>query len=282
MKLSNILSRRNRILLRELVVTDFKLRYQGSVLGYLWSLLKPLMLFAILYVVFVNFLKIGADIEHYAVYLLLGIVMWTFFTEATGQGMQAIVSRGDLIRKINFPKYIIVISGTISALINLALNLLVVGIFILINGVDINWSILWLPVNIVVLYILAQAIAFFLAAIYVRYRDVTHIWEVVMQGAFYATPILYPVQMLAGPNIHTASDILASQNHLVAQLLMLNPVAMIIQDARYNSITHEAVTTGQLFSSPLWICIPYVIIAVIVLGATIYFKKRQKYFAENV
>jgi ABC-2 type transport system permease protein len=134
MKLSNIFSRRNRILLRELVVTDFKLRYQGSVLGYIWSLLKPLMLFAILYVVFIKFMRFGDSGEHFAVQLLLGLVMWTFFTEATSQGMQAIVSRGDLIRKINFPKYIIVISGTISALINLLLNTFVVFIFIFSTG----------------------------------------------------------------------------------------------------------------------------------------------------
>src|SRR5688500_16681585 len=119
MKISNILNRRNRILLRELVITDFKLRYQGSALGYFWSLLKPLLLFAILYVVFVKLLKFGGDIEHYPVYLLLGVVLWSFFIEATTNGLQSIVSRGDLIRKINFPKYIIVISGTISSLINL-------------------------------------------------------------------------------------------------------------------------------------------------------------------
>ena len=96
MKLSNILSRRNRILLRELVVTDFKLRYQGSVLGYAWSLLKPLFLFAILYTVFGLILRVGDNIEHFPVYLLLGIVLWSFFTEATSQGLTAIVNRGEL------------------------------------------------------------------------------------------------------------------------------------------------------------------------------------------
>lgn len=282
MKLSNIFSRRNRILLRELVVTDFKLRYQGSVLGYLWSLLKPLMLFAILYVVFVNFLRIGSNIEHFAVYLLLGMVMWTFFTEATTQGMQAIVARGDLIRKISFPKYIVVISGTISALINLAFNLLVVAVFIVFNGVDLHWTIFWLPMNILVLYITAQAIAFLLAAVFVKYRDVSHIWEVVMQGAFYATPILYPVQMLAGAKAFTIADVIASHSLWVIQLLMLNPVAMVIQDARYNTITKQAVTTGQLFSNPFWQLVPYVIIALIVVAAVFIFKKQQKYFAENV
>ena len=282
MKFSNIFSRRNRILLRELVVTDFKLRYQGSVLGYLWSLLKPLLLFAILYIVFVNFLKIGADIEHYAVYLLLGVVMWTFFTEATSQGMQAIVARGDLIRKISFPKYIIVLSGTISALINLALNLVVVLFFVILNGVDLHWSVLLLPINILFLYVFAQAIAFFLAAIYVKYRDISHIWEVIMQGAFYATPILYPVQMLAGPKAKTAADVLDSSHHWVAQILMLNPVAATVQDMRYNVVTHQAITTWQLFSNILWQLIPYFIIAMVVVVAVFYFKKQQKYFAENV
>jgi ABC-2 type transport system permease protein len=282
MKISNIVSRRNRILLRELVVTDFKLRYQGSVLGYLWSLLKPLMLFAILYVVFVNFLKIGSNIEHFAVYLLLGMVMWTFFVEATTQGMQAVVARGDLIRKISFPKYIIVISGTISALINLMFNLFVVGVFIVLNGVDLHWSLMWLPFNIVILYVMAQAIAFLLASVYVKYRDTSHIWEVLMQGAFYATPILYPIQMLASPLAKDLNDVLVSPNLWAIQLLMLNPVAMVIQDARFNTITTQAITTNQLFDNPLWQLVPYLIILFVSALAVLSFKTQQKYFAENV
>ena len=131
-----LLDRKNRILLRELVVTDFKLRYQGSVLGYIWSVLKPLFLFAILYVVFVYVLQMDRGVPHFAVTLLLGVVLWSFFTEATSNGLGSIVNRGDLIRKLNFPKYIIVISGTISSLINLGINLLVVMLFALINGVD--------------------------------------------------------------------------------------------------------------------------------------------------
>lgn len=271
MKLSNVLNRRNRILLRELVVTDFKLRYQGSVLGYLWSLLKPLLLFTILYFVFVRFLRFGRGIEHFEVSLLLGIVLWTFFTEATSQGMAAIVARGDLIRKINFPKYIIVISGTISALINLLLNLIVVLFFILINGVDIKWSILLLPLNIMELYVFALAIAFALAAVYVKYRDVSHIWEVFLQGLFYATPILYPLSMV----INNASP-------FIAKLLMLNPIAQIIQDARYSAISHQTITTSSFINNPLYVAIPYVIVALTIVFASLYFKKNQKYFAENV
>mgnify|MGYP000873757987 CR=1 FL=1 len=271
MKLSNIFSRRNRILLRELVVTDFKLRYQGSILGYLWSLLKPLLLFTILYFVFVRFLKFGEGIEHFEVSLLLGIVMWTFFTEATGQGMQAIVGRGDLIRKINFPKYIIVISGTISALINLVLNLLVVLMFIVINGVDIKWSILLLPLNILELYVFALAIAFALAAVYVKYRDVTHIWEVFLQGLFYATPILYPISM-----------VIDNASLEIAKVLMVNPIAQIIQDARYNAISHDTVTVAGFINNPLIVAVPYLIVGVAIVFAVVYFKRNQRYFAENV
>lgn len=270
MKISNIISRRNRILLRELVVTDFKLRYQGSVLGYLWSLLKPLLLFAILYVVFVQFLRFGSDIEHFPVYLLLGIVMWSFFTEATSQGMSAIVSRGDLIRKINFPKYIIVISGTISALINLLLNLIVVFVFIFINGVDIHKTILLVPFNILELYVFALAVAFLLSALYVKYRDISHIWEVFLQGAFYATPILYSIALVA------------KENEFAAKILMLNPVAQIIQDARYNLITHETVTTVSFIGNIFIAAIPYVLVVVAIALASWYFRKNQKYFAENV
>ncbi|MDB5177151.1 MAG: hypothetical protein JWN75_819 [Candidatus Saccharibacteria bacterium] len=271
MKISNIVSRRNRILLRELVITDFKLRYQGSVLGYLWSLLKPLLLFIIMYIVFVHFLKFGSDIEHYPVYLLLGIVMWSFFIEATNQGMEAIVSRGDLIRKISFPKYIIIVSATLSALINFALNLVVVLVFVLVNGVDLKWSILLLPFSIMELYIFSLAIAFLLSALYVKYRDIGHIWEVFLQGAFYATPILYPVAMVAHQNLLAAKA-----------LLVFNPVAQSIQDARYSLITHQTATVWN-FIDKLWVqLIPLAIVVATVVLAVWYFKKNQKYFAENV
>lgn len=270
MSLQNIFSRKNRILLRELVVTDFKLRYQGSVLGYLWSLLKPLMLFAILYVVFIHFMRFTSFGEHPAVQLLLGIVLWTFFTEATSQGMAAIVARGDLIRKINFPKYIIVISGTISALINLCLNLLVVFVFMLINGVDLKWSLLALPLNILELYVFGLAIAFALAALYVRFRDIGHIWEIFIQGLFYATPIIYPLAMVMEKNMEAA------------KILLLNPIAQIIQDARYNAISHQAITTNSLVHNPYLQVVPYILVAMTITFAVYYFKKNQKYFAENV
>ena len=122
-------SQKNRILLREMVKTDFKLRYQGSLIGHLWSILKPLMLFTIMYLVFVRFLRFDDGTPHYAIGLLIGMVTWSFFSEATSMGMMSIVSRGDLLRKLNFSKEIIVISSVVGASINYVINLLVVFVF---------------------------------------------------------------------------------------------------------------------------------------------------------
>ncbi|NCO10967.1 ABC transporter permease [Candidatus Saccharibacteria bacterium] len=270
MKLSNIFSRKNRILLAELVRTDFKLRYQASALGYLWSILNPLFLFAILYVVFDKFLGLGRDIEHFPVYLLLGIVLWRFFTEATTNGLKAIVQRGSLIRKISFPRYIIVLSGTISSLINLFINLGVVLVFVFINGVELTWSALLIIPLIIELYIFALAIAFFLSAVNVFFRDISYLWDIFIQGAFYATPIIYPLSLVA------------NQSQLAAQLLLLNPVAQVMQDVRYVFITRDTQTLWQLALAPWVIAVPFLIIITMCIVAIIYFRRQSKRFAEYV
>jgi ABC-2 type transport system permease protein len=230
------------------------------------------MLFAIMYVVFVRFLRFGEGIEHFAVSLLLGLVLWTFFTEATNQGMQAIVGRGDLIRKINFPKYIIVISATISALINLVFNLLVVFVFMLFDGVDFGWSALYFPLTMLVIYVFSLGLAFLLSAAYLKYRDLSHLWEVFLQGLFYATPIIYPLQM-----------VLEFGSQIPAQIIMLSPIAALFQNARAQIVGYEnIVTADQLFSNPIFIAIPYLIILLVIVWGFVYFKKNQSKFAEMV
>lgn len=270
MKLENIFSDRNKILLRELIITDFKLRYQGSVLGYAWSVLKPLFLFAILYLVFDKFLGLGAGIDHFPVYLLLGIVLWTFFTEATVQGLQSIVSRGDLIRKISFPKYIIVISSTVSALINLVINLGVVLVFCFLNGVELRLEALLIVPLVIELYVFSLAIAFLLSAINAKYRDVGYLWDIFLQGAFYATPIIYPLQLVL------------DKAPSAAQWLLLNPIAQILQDARHALITAENTITISTFWSGWVLCVPITIISIIAIIGAFYFRRSQKYFAEDI
>lgn len=269
MKISNVFSKRNRVLLRELVITDFKLRYQGSVLGYAWSLLKPLFLFLIMYIVFGQLIKLGS-VEHYAVYLLFGIVLWTFFSEATGMGLGSIVGRGDLLRKISFPKYIIVFATTLSALINFALNLIIVAVLMVINGVHLHASALLLPLYVLELYVFALGIAFFLSAVNVKYRDTSHIWEIIMQAAFYATPIIYPLTVVLQKSV------------LAAKILMLNPAAQAIQDARYALITKQTITPSQMFHTPIYIFIPFVIVILVLLLGVLYFRKNSKFFAELI
>ncbi len=270
MSIPRVLNKKNRVLLSELTRTDFKLRYQGSVLGYLWALLRPLMMFAILYVVFAKLLRFGGDIPHYPVYLLTGTTLWSFFTECTSQGIQAMVVRGDLIRKISFPKYIVVVSATLTAVINLLINLVVVIIFALINGVEPSLTWLLVPLSVIELYALALGISFLFGAINVKYRDITSIWDVCIQALFYAVPIIYPITMVA------------ETSAIAAKVILLNPIAQTIQDIRYSLITHETVTTWNYIDNPFLKVFPIILIVIILILAILFFRKKSKYFAENV
>ena len=257
---------RNRAILREMVSTDFKVRYQGSFLGYFWSLLKPLFLFAILYVVFTYIIPLGKDVEHFPVYLLLGIVLWNFFTEATMQGASSVVARGDLIRKISIPRYLVVVTSSLSALINLALSMTVVFIFALLNGVMPSFTWLLIIPIVLELYIFALGISFLLAALYVKFRDITYIWEIVLQAGFYASAIIFPLTMVP------------AEYH---KWFFMNPIVQIIQDARHAVATDTSITIWSTLNS--WvIIIPFLIIAFVTVLGLWYFKRRSKYFAEDI
>ncbi|MGH7237080.1 MAG: ABC transporter permease [Candidatus Saccharimonadales bacterium] len=260
--------RYSNILLRELVRTDFKLRYQNSVLGYLWSLLRPLLLFLILYLVFAKFLKVGNAVPHYPVYLLFGIVLWNYFTEVTSGAVGAIVGKGDLLRKINFPKYVIILAGTFSALINLFLNFIIIAIFMIFGHVGITWQVLWLIPLLLEMFVFSIGIAFLLSALFVKFRDVSYIWEVLLQAAFYATPILYPLTRVP---------------HRFAKFLILNPMAQIIQDARYVLVTHQSQTIATVFGGDIYIwAIPLTLVIIFLVFPALYFRKSSKSFAEEV
>ncbi len=264
------LTKQNRALLSELVRTDFKLRYQGSVLGYAWSLLRPLFLFGILYVIFVMVLKTGGGIPHFPVYLLLGVVMWNFFQEMTSQSLGSVVARGDLIRKIRIPRWMIVFSSSIAALISLSLNLVVVFIAMILNDVDFPATIVLLPLVLLEVYLLALGISFFLSAAFVKYRDVSYIWEVLLQAGFYLTPILYALSIIT--------------NTTIQKILLMNPMAQAVQDARYLAVTHDSkvVTVSRVFDGGWYMLIPFGLVALILIGGLLYFKRQAPKFAENL
>lgn len=266
----NFLTQKNRILLKEMVKTDFKLRYQGSAIGYLWSILKPLMMFTIMYLVFIRFLRLGGDVPHFPVALLLANVIWSFFSEATGMGMVSIVSRGDLLRKLNFSKHIIVISAVLGALINFLINLLVVLVFALINGVTLSSYSYLSFLLFIELIVLVTGIALLLSNLFVYYRDLAQVWEVLLQAGMYATPIIYPITFVF--NSHP----------LAAKILMLSPIAQIIQDLRYLLIDRANVTIWQMSSNWFYIIIPYMIPFVILIIGLSVFKKNASKFAEII
>lgn len=268
-RINAIFSKQNRALLSELVRTDFKLRYQGSVLGYAWSLLRPLMLFGILYVIFALVIKSGDGIPHFPVYLLLGIVLWTFFTDMTQQSLGSIVGRGDLIRKIRIPRWIIVFSSSLSALINLGLNLIVVAIVMAVNHVGFMSTSLLLPLILLEVYIFALGISLFLSAAFVKFRDLGFIWEVLLQLGFYLTPILYAMSLIPAK---------------FQKLQLLNPVAQAIQDARYVLISHDSkvVTISRVFDGGWYMLIPFALVVIALIGGLAYFKSQADSFAENI
>jgi ABC-2 type transport system permease protein len=266
-KLKEAVSKRNRSIVTELVRSDFKLRYQGSVLGYLWSLLRPLMLFGVLYVVFTKVIKVGVGIPHYPAYLLLGLVLWTFFVEATMSGMNAITGRGDMIRKVSIPKYTIVISTTASAFVNFFFNMIVVVIFMILGHVAFRSTLIFVPFFIAELIIFCIGVSFLLATLYVKYRDFSHIWEVSLQVLFYATPIIYSLAIVPAR---------------LRKLASLNPLTQIFQDMRSVMITPQTLTTKQVFNSELGRLIPFlIVVAVAVLGAW-YFRRSSRKFAEEL
>lgn len=265
--IKNITSVRNRTLVTEMVRSDFKLRYQGSVLGYLWSLLRPLFLFGILYLVFTRIIPIGKGIEHYGPYLLLGLVLWNFFVEATMSGMNAIVGRGDLIRKVSISKYIIVISTNASALVNLLINMVVVFIFMGLDGVDFRPTILLAPLLIIELVILCLGISFWLSALFVKFRDFGHIWEVLLQMLFYSTPIIY---------------LFKDVPEKMAKLMSLSPITQIFQDLRLLMISPETLTTKDILGSQLGRIIPLVIIVLVVISGVLHFRRVSRSFAEEL
>jgi ABC-2 type transport system permease protein len=263
-------SHKNRALLKEMIRTDFKLRYQGSVLGYLWSLLKPLMLFLVLYTVFTKFLNIGRGVPNYPVSLLLGIVLWTFFTEATTACLKSIVGKGNLLRKVNIPRYLIPVAAVSSSFINMALNLIVVFIFVLFaHNTPLSWTtLIVLPLLLVELVVLSMAVGFFLAAIYVKYRDIEHIWDVVRQALFYTVPIIYPLTLIS--------------SEVIQKVLMLNPLAQIIQDARAVVTYGGTPQVVDLYHNPLFYLIHIGMIVAALAITSAYFRKRSKYFAEDI
>jgi ABC-2 type transport system permease protein len=220
-------------------VTEFKRTYFGTVLGYVWSLIRPLMLFGVLLFIFTKVFKIGgSEVEHYPVLLLLGIVLYTFFQESTTNAVTSVVAQEGIVRKTQFPRLVIPLATVLTGAFNFGLNLIVVFAFILAFGVAPAWTWLLFPFALAALFVLTAAVSMALSVLYVRFRDVSIIWVVFGQVLFYATPILYPVT--------------AFENERYEHLLMLNPLAVIFVQVRV-WILHEPGAPGAVAAAGGWL-----------------------------
>lgn len=258
-------------LTRALAVTEFKLRFFGSVLGYAWQVMRPLMLFGVLYVLFTQVIDVGNQVPRYGVALLLGLVLYTFLTEATTGAVTSIVDRENLVRKIEFPRLAVPLAVVLTAGFNLALNLGVVVVFLLAGGGSVRAAWLELIPLIGLLAILAAGLAMALSALYVRARDVRPIWDVAMQILFYASPIFYAIETVQ-----------AQAPTWVAKALMLNPFAAILQQARHAVVDPRYDTAAQAIGPDWRLVIPLAaILGAFALGYAV-FRRAAPRLAEDL
>lgn len=216
------MQKQNLNIIRELVISDFKLRYQNSYLGYLWTLFKPMLLFGVIYLVFSVFMK--SPVPNYPIYLLLGILLWNFFAEATLIGMNTFLNKRDLVTKIYFPRATLIFASTVSSLVTLLLNLIIFFIFLGFSGVQPGPEAFFFILYLVEVYLITTGITFILASLFLYFKDLQHIWEILLQIGFWLTPIIYPL------------TIVPEKYH---RYIFLNPMARIIEYSRDIFIRHN-------------------------------------------
>jgi ABC-2 type transport system permease protein len=254
-----------------IAISEFKLRFYGSALGYLWQLARPMLLFGVLLLVFTVVVRLGNDVELYAPTLLLGIVLFTYFSEATAGAVTAMVDRENLVRKIDFPRLAVPLSVVITATFNFVLNMIPVIIVLLVMGADIRWTWLEIIPLAAALALLSIAIAMILSAAYVRFRDVQPIWEVVLQAMFYASGVLVPVQAIQ-----------AKFGEKIERILMFNPFSVVLQQSRHALIAPSH--PSALDAAGAWwvLLIPLAITLALIFGGFRYFNREAPRIAERL
>jgi ABC-2 type transport system permease protein len=251
---------------RVVASAEFKLKYSGSALGYVWSVVKPLGIFGMLYIVFGRFFKLQS-FPHYPLYLLLGIVLWTYFTDTTLIAMTSLVTRSSLISKLSFPRVIVPLSVSTTTSMTLGVNLLAVAVFVAANGITPRLTWLLLPPLLLELFLVSLGVGLFLSALFVRLRDVGQVWDLVLQLMFYASPIIYPVGYLPP---------------WWEPVAFLSPLVQIIEDARWALIPNHAVGTApDAYGTPFGELLPLAVAAIVVVGGYLFFRREAPWFAER-
>lgn len=243
-------------------VTEFKKTYFGTVLGYFWSILRPLLLFAVLLFVFTKIFRLGSTVPHYAVMLLFNIVLFGFFSEATSMAVTSVVGQEGVVRKTQFPRLVIPLAVVFTGVFNLAVNFVVVFVFLLASGIEPQWSWLLLPFAILALFVLATALAMGLSSLYVRFRDTAIIWSVIATALFYATPVLYPIEFV--PDAYK-------------KFVLVNPLTPIFEQARKWVIDPSAPGAVEAAGGGMRLLVPIgIFVATCVLGVWIFTREAPR------
>lgn len=250
-----------------MAVTEFRRVYFGTVLGYVWSLIRPLAIFGAMLFVFSKVLKVGASLPYYPVLLLLGIVLFNFFQEATSTAVTSVVANEGVVRKTQFPRLVIPLSTVLTSVFNLCLNLVVVFAFIFAWGRTPLWTWLLFPPTLVVLFVFTTAVSMALSVLHVRFRDVMIIWAVAAQVLLYATPVIYPVEIIPDSYKH---------------ILFLNPLAPIFTQLRVWMLEPTAPTATQVVGSALWLLPAAAIYVGVCIFAVWIFNREAPRIAEEL
>jgi ABC-2 type transport system permease protein len=250
-----------------LAVTDFKLKYYGSVLGYVWTLARPFLFFGVIYFVFTEIVGLDKNVPNYGVYILFALVLFQFFGEVTGNCLGSLVARESMLRKMRFPRLVIPLSVVLTALFNLGMTLIAVFIFAIASGVAPTWGWLELPVIIVLLTIFATGCGLVLSALFVRYRDVQPIWDVTSQVLFYASPILYVATMV--PESYQRA-------------YLANPISALLSEMRHAVVDPTARPVWDAIGGAERLLVPGgIVVAVFLLGLWVFTREAPR-IAENL
>jgi ABC-2 type transport system permease protein len=250
-----------------LAVTEFKLRFYGSVLGYAWTLVRPFALFGVIYVVFSEIVHVGKGIPFYAAYVLVAMVLFQYCIGIVSMALPSLVGRENLLRKMRFPRIVIPLSVTLQATFDLVMTLTAVVIFVLVIGVTPTWGWLEMIPLIGVLTAFSTGLGLLLSVLYVRFRDMQPIWDVVAQMLFYASPVLY-----------VASQIPQSY----ARLLSLSPIASVLNQMRHAMIDPSAPSAADLIGGADRLLVPLAVMLVAVAAGAWLFRREAPRVAENL
>lgn len=257
--------------MRVIAGTEFKLKYMDSALGYVWSVLKPLAYFGVLVVVFGSLFHLNRVFSEYPTYLLMGIVVYTFFSDAGTNTMWSFVLRAPLIRKLAFPRIVIPVAATTVSAITLVINSSIVAAFIVWRRITPRLDWLFLPLYLLEIYVFTLGVSLILATLFVRFRDIGQAWELGSQVLYWATPIVYPVSYLPS---------------WARPVALLNPLAQAIQDMRHIILYHAPqgfiVTAPDVLGGSVGRLYPIgIAVAVLALGVAVY-RHEEPWLAERV